>query len=84
MLNALQAEQGGQVGQFRLGGHRQRFTGRSSVVAFGALMHGGEIAVKFYCDAADAEREFGIYRRGVVRRARWARGWSRAGRASGR
>jgi hypothetical protein len=66
-LNRVQRELGGQVGSFRLKGPRQRFNGRSSVVAFADGMWGGEFALKFYADADAAQTEFAIYRQATVR-----------------
>jgi hypothetical protein len=67
LLGRVQRELGGQVGSFRLKGTRHRFTGRSSLVAFADGMHGGEFALKFYCDPEAAQTEFAIYRQATVR-----------------
>lgn len=69
LLGRVQRELGGQVGSFRLKGARHRFTGRSSLVAFADGMHGGEFALKFYCDPEAAQTEFAIYRQATVRAA---------------
>jgi hypothetical protein len=66
LLNRVQRDLGGQVGSFRLKGPRQRFTGRSSVLAFADGMFGGDFALKFYANLDDAQREFAIYRHGPV------------------